>query len=843
MLLTENEDSKYDKSQDNYKYIQKIITGTAQGGAQIEYGPVNRILPMAYQPTCVAEKIVIPEENEAVLQAENVLEEAELTQRRNLQRRKSGGTTTARKRQALPKIVKKFHMPDNVETGFVRASEVLTGGSGARRGSAAGTSRRDTLATEDLDGLDSSPDPFYTPPVRKKDATDEEDSDVENLTSSLVIVETEETRRPQPTTHKAPARAAVATTKPAPKPSTTARGKVFGYDPQRNGAEYGLLPPDVEAQVDQALYEIETCAAAKPGSMLREMFPNVMGVGCASTARNRGRQPRQLPRVASRPVSSVLERVASMSHGDLRDLERGYEEYKRMEGTQDPAQEFKGMIVKKVGGGGHGRKSLATIVADEMSDSEPNPVTPHKPINTSENRPSYPATTSSNHKNTRTQNITMPKKSAVVDMAGDSDDSDIQIDEDASSPALFSRKNVGANTTPTSSGSSLSSAPSSRHPKYTVTDTPRSKPSTPSSFATPRSGGSAPRRRTLAGEAAAVVRRTGQTPNQPATTSPSFVLPSFMKDKTAETSQRSSAATTAVARSTNINTAPSNAPQLSTRNKYAVGGRIRGGFGNEESNKSAAPARAPTPQLSVGNKYSSRGRIRGGFGDGDSGAPSGGKYRAPAAAQELDDLVELATPARRGARGGRGARGSTRGRGAGRGRGGRGAASSDNEDGQGDLCNTQERSEDEYGDHGSDLDDFIVDSDEVEMASDEGFFDEDSESDVRSRRRKSHGHKKRRRRRSPSSSSEQEDTGRRSGKPRKSIGFDEPLELSESEESAAESDRRPAAKTRKKQRRRGSVDAVSLSEDNEEEEYATRRRTSGARGSLRSKVFIDDDDE
>lgn len=107
MLLTESEEKKFDMSLDNYKYIQKLITDNRR----LQYHKVDRILPLTVNPECEKRFIEIPKENEEILQSEDPLKDIESTQR---------GKKISKRR----KIEKRFHMPDDVQTGFVKASSL-----------------------------------------------------------------------------------------------------------------------------------------------------------------------------------------------------------------------------------------------------------------------------------------------------------------------------------------------------------------------------------------------------------------------------------------------------------------------------------------------------------------------------------------------------------------------------------------------------------------------------------------------------------------------------------------------------------------------------------------------
>lgn len=119
MLLTESEEKKLDRSIDNYQYIQNLIKTRGEnhgkyGGIGLEFAMKQRMIPPEINPECVEMKIDIPEENKQVLAAKDILKEVENTQKDSYKSRKSRGKEKASK--------KKFHMPDNVITGFINVS-------------------------------------------------------------------------------------------------------------------------------------------------------------------------------------------------------------------------------------------------------------------------------------------------------------------------------------------------------------------------------------------------------------------------------------------------------------------------------------------------------------------------------------------------------------------------------------------------------------------------------------------------------------------------------------------------------------------------------------------------
>jgi ATP-dependent DNA helicase MPH1 len=103
LLMRGKEDNDYAKAQDNYAYIQKTIADDSKYNYRDDQSP--RILPKDVKPVVDKRMIDIPAEN---------------TQPVDLNEK-------ARKRRGKGKVKrppKKFHMPDNVRTGFVSASRI-----------------------------------------------------------------------------------------------------------------------------------------------------------------------------------------------------------------------------------------------------------------------------------------------------------------------------------------------------------------------------------------------------------------------------------------------------------------------------------------------------------------------------------------------------------------------------------------------------------------------------------------------------------------------------------------------------------------------------------------------
>lgn len=103
LLMRSKEENDYAKAQDNYSYIQKTIADDSKYNYRDDQSP--RILPKEVQPVVDKRMIDIPTEN---------TQPVDLNEK-NRKRRGKG---------KIKKPPKKFHMPDNVRTGFVTASRM-----------------------------------------------------------------------------------------------------------------------------------------------------------------------------------------------------------------------------------------------------------------------------------------------------------------------------------------------------------------------------------------------------------------------------------------------------------------------------------------------------------------------------------------------------------------------------------------------------------------------------------------------------------------------------------------------------------------------------------------------
>lgn len=103
LLMRGKEDNDYAKAQDNYTYIQKTIADENKYNYRDDQSP--RILPKEVRPVVDKRMIDIPAEN---------TQPVDLNEK-NRKRRGKG---------KVKRPPKKFHMPDNVRTGFVSASRI-----------------------------------------------------------------------------------------------------------------------------------------------------------------------------------------------------------------------------------------------------------------------------------------------------------------------------------------------------------------------------------------------------------------------------------------------------------------------------------------------------------------------------------------------------------------------------------------------------------------------------------------------------------------------------------------------------------------------------------------------
>ncbi|KAK4499186.1 hypothetical protein PRZ48_009699 [Zasmidium cellare] len=101
LLMKDKEEADYAKAQDNYLYIQKTIADASKYSYRDDQSP--RILPKEVKPIADKRPVDIPVENSQPVDL-------------NEKGRRGKGKTK--------RPPKKFHMPDNVRTGFVKASRI-----------------------------------------------------------------------------------------------------------------------------------------------------------------------------------------------------------------------------------------------------------------------------------------------------------------------------------------------------------------------------------------------------------------------------------------------------------------------------------------------------------------------------------------------------------------------------------------------------------------------------------------------------------------------------------------------------------------------------------------------
>lgn len=305
MLLSESEEKKLDRSFDNYKYIQDVIAGegSAGGGAGLRYNARQKMLPQEVTPECVEMEIEIPEENKELLRAQDIVKEAEMTQRATQKKKPASGKKRG-SNQPAPK--KRFNMPDGVITGFVSAKTA-----------AAATAP----VVVDLDGdLGSSDDdkPWF---VQGTEATPK--------------------TAPKPKTSKAPktipptkvatskTKSAPKAIKTAPKPTTTssshaqALNTVYYYDAKRDGPDYGIVtsPAQVPRLPRPLSSSCPTTADAilnvKP--TLKTSRTKAAPAPAAPASNNKQEYPPRLQKRSSKRFTELMETVSAT---DMESVER-----------------------------------------------------------------------------------------------------------------------------------------------------------------------------------------------------------------------------------------------------------------------------------------------------------------------------------------------------------------------------------------------------------------------------------------------------------------------------------------------------------------------------------------
>ncbi|OUM53407.1 hypothetical protein BVG19_g2685 [[Candida] boidinii] len=117
LLLSGNERTKFEKAMDNYEWIQRQI----EIGNAIKFYISERIIPDKYEPYVEKMLIEIPKENEEILEGGEGDDEF-LKKVTKISNKKKNVKESGPKQQKLEKI---FFMPNNVETGFKKASKLV----------------------------------------------------------------------------------------------------------------------------------------------------------------------------------------------------------------------------------------------------------------------------------------------------------------------------------------------------------------------------------------------------------------------------------------------------------------------------------------------------------------------------------------------------------------------------------------------------------------------------------------------------------------------------------------------------------------------------------------------
>ncbi|KAH3669541.1 hypothetical protein WICMUC_004963 [Wickerhamomyces mucosus] len=126
LLLAGSEELKFDQSMEEYSKVQKQIASN-----NLNLHKSDRIIPKDIVPSCEKQFIEIPEENLVIAKGEDedqvirYATQAMLGQ--NLPRSKPSKVTKRKKtfETSAPPTKKRFFMPDSVETGFVKSSNLV----------------------------------------------------------------------------------------------------------------------------------------------------------------------------------------------------------------------------------------------------------------------------------------------------------------------------------------------------------------------------------------------------------------------------------------------------------------------------------------------------------------------------------------------------------------------------------------------------------------------------------------------------------------------------------------------------------------------------------------------
>lgn len=181
LMMRGKEENDYTKAKDNYVYIQKSIADAGNYEYREDESP--RILPREVQPVVDKRVVDIPVENSQPI---------DLNER---SRRAKGGRKAKRP-------AKKFHMPDGVRTGFVKASRVDSDGD---EGDEEPAQKRKTLAKKKAARKslpEPQPDPVQVPSLEDVFLTDAQDREHERKYARLADGDSDAViRGPDPLAH------------------------------------------------------------------------------------------------------------------------------------------------------------------------------------------------------------------------------------------------------------------------------------------------------------------------------------------------------------------------------------------------------------------------------------------------------------------------------------------------------------------------------------------------------------------------------------------------------------------------------------------------------------------
>ncbi|CAK7900984.1 ATP-dependent DNA helicase Mph1p [[Candida] anglica] len=126
LLFASNEESKFDKAMGGYEYIQQHI----MNNKLIQLSQSDRIIPKQYTPIVKRVFIEIPEENKPLTTVDDEDEIIRLATQymKNIgpkSKNKSKKKAATKPQAGQSKLEKRFFMPDNVETGFTKAANLV----------------------------------------------------------------------------------------------------------------------------------------------------------------------------------------------------------------------------------------------------------------------------------------------------------------------------------------------------------------------------------------------------------------------------------------------------------------------------------------------------------------------------------------------------------------------------------------------------------------------------------------------------------------------------------------------------------------------------------------------